>query len=514
MSRRPRRVLTAVVYLCALIVALLVIPKMLSIVFAGSPLASGGIETTTMSSAVTTSSQVDLSWHAPNNSSVNDLSSAINGSGTYGFVFNTSHTPRSLPYFTYNWCNMPHVRPEGYEQPPTDEYKLKYVEVIHRHHKRTPYAANTFPVETDRWSCNDATIYHYGAPNGLDRSSSAQAYLKSFTESISPFTPAGYPPYDCQFPQVTSEGLDDSWQHGRDLYAVYHDKVRLLPDEAIDDKVTFRVTNNEITSQVAGMLANGMTGERGAFPLLVQPPTVDSLEPKYPCPAANDWFASIGPDSDNPTWQSHLRASQRLFDRLDRISGIPPSSDDWHRSWDHYFDNLSARLCHAMPLPCNATDPSHCITQADADEVFRLGEGEYSWQYRGSGHVGLVASAASFGVWLEELAQHLRRARDGMSGAVYRHNVAHDGSLARLLSVLQVDYMVWPGMGAEVVFEMYSGVGARDQWYVRVLWGGQVLRSSNPSLGRMHMVPLETLLAYFDGLAGRDASFVRMKCSS
>lgn len=467
-----------------------------------------------MSSVATAFSQVDLSWHAPNNSSVGDLSSAINGSGTYNFVFNSSQTPRSLPYSTYNWCNMPHVRPEEYEQPPTDRYKLEYVEVIHRHHKRTPYAANTFPVETDRWSCGDATLYRYGMPTSLSGNRSAQAYLQALTDSVNPYAPAGYPPYDCQFPQTTREGLDDSWQHGRDLYAVYHDRLRFIPDEEIDEKVSFRVTNNVITSQVAGMLANGMFGVSGPFPLHVQPSAVDSLEPSYPCPAANDGFAAIGPDSENPTWQSHLRASQRLFDRLDRISGIDPSSSDWHRSWDHYFDNLSARLCHGMPLPCNAEDPALCITQADADEVFRLGEFEYSWLYRGSGQVGLEASAASFGVWVEGLAQHLRRARDGVSGAAYRHNVAHDGSLARLLSILQVDDMVWPGMGAEVLFEMYSGLGASDQWYVRVLWKGQVLRSSNPSLGTMHMVPLETLVAYFDGFAGREASLVRTKCKS
>lgn len=38
---------------------------------------------------------------------------------------------------------MPHVRKSEYK-PPACEYSLKYVEVIQRHHKRTPYASNTF----------------------------------------------------------------------------------------------------------------------------------------------------------------------------------------------------------------------------------------------------------------------------------------------------------------------------------------------------------------------------------
>lgn len=48
---------------------------------------------------------------------------------------------------------------------------------------------------------------------------------------------------------------------------------------------------------------------------------------------------------------------------------------------------------------------------------------------------------------------------------------------------------------------------------MRVLWKGQVLRSSNPSLGLMDMVPLETVLTYFDGLVGVGASLVMGKCN-
>lgn len=34
------------------------------------------------------------------------------------------------------------------------QYTLQYVEVIHRHHKRTPYASNLFPAGEDlTWDC-------------------------------------------------------------------------------------------------------------------------------------------------------------------------------------------------------------------------------------------------------------------------------------------------------------------------------------------------------------------------
>lgn len=43
---------------------------------------------------------------------------------------------------------MPHVRASEYKLPSSD-HELVYVEVIHRHHKRTPYPTNTFYKEVD-----------------------------------------------------------------------------------------------------------------------------------------------------------------------------------------------------------------------------------------------------------------------------------------------------------------------------------------------------------------------------
>lgn len=497
--------------------ALIIVPRMLPIFFPFMPKLSLQQAIPSLhATSQNASSAVGLGWYPPKNNSVNSLSSAVNSSGTYGFIFNSSHTPESVPDSTYNWCRMPTVKPEEYTQPPTDQYKLEYVEVTHRHHKRTVYAANAFPTETQYWSCHEEILVNYGTPIDPPGNTSAQGYWQPYTDIINPFSAPGFPPFDCQFPQITRGGLEDSWQHGRDLYAVYHDKVKLIPSSAPTVGVAFRVTNNQITSQVAGMVLNGMFNLTSTYPLKIQPSTMDSLEPAYPCPGADSAFASFGPGSTDATWSSHLAASQPLFNRLDAVSGIPPTSKDWHKSLDHYFDNLSARLCHGFPLPCNATNPSLCITQADADEAFRLGEWEYSWQYRGAPG-SLEASTASYGVWIAELAQHLRHFRDDEPGAretVYRHNVAHDGSLSRLLSILQVDVMVWPGMGAEVIFELYKGLSATHGWFVRVLWGGKVLTSSNPGLGTMDMVPLADVLGYFDGLVGARADLIKAMCST
>ena len=71
---------------------------------------------------------VDLKWHAPRKSWINDLSQVMNGTGTNGFVFNSSQTPAGTPYGTYNWCNMPHVRAQEYPKV-SKGFELVYVEV-------------------------------------------------------------------------------------------------------------------------------------------------------------------------------------------------------------------------------------------------------------------------------------------------------------------------------------------------------------------------------------------------
>lgn len=224
--------------------------------------------------------------------------------------------------------------------------------------------------------------------------------------------------------------------------------------------------------------------------------------------------------------------SANLFSTLDAISGVSPSDGGFHASFDHYYDNLSARQCHAgKPLPCkvNATGP--CVTQDLANAVYRMGQWEYSQTYRDSPN-SLAASVSSYGVWVAELAAHLRDVVAGKTKTLYFHNVAHDGSISRVLSILQFDEMVWPGMGSEIVFELYEKKDVRppppgppapahhprrleskSKFYVRVLFGGKVLKSSSPTLGVMDMVPVETLLAYLDALVGENASKVQAKCN-
>ena len=72
---------------------------------------------------------VDLSWHKPTATSINNLSTLLNTPGIYGYIFNSSTNPDGTPYGTYNWCNMPHAREKEYVKAPAG-FQLAYVEVV------------------------------------------------------------------------------------------------------------------------------------------------------------------------------------------------------------------------------------------------------------------------------------------------------------------------------------------------------------------------------------------------
>lgn len=56
--------------------------------------------------AIAQNSTIDLSWHAPNKTWINNLGQVLNSSGTHGFNFDGSALPANVPYGAYNWCNM------------------------------------------------------------------------------------------------------------------------------------------------------------------------------------------------------------------------------------------------------------------------------------------------------------------------------------------------------------------------------------------------------------------------
>ncbi|KJE05011.1 acid phosphatase [Cryptococcus gattii NT-10] len=354
-----------------------------------------------------------LIHYPPAKTSNTQLDQVLNGSGAPG-IYSTSTTPDSR-YGEYN-CQKQEYKV------PSKEYELEYVEVIQRHHKRTPYASNTFFKE-------DISVrpYHYAKDgNGLN---TAPVYWQAQTNTENPFeytVGPGFVNSTCQFPSITSQGLDDAYIHGKDLRGVYHDKLKFLPNKGEKDKYKFRVTNNVITSQTLSGLVKGLFPGGQEYDAWIQSDSWDSLEPSISCALKNTVASAITDISSE--WGVHLDSSLELRKRFFNVSGIEWDNDaGWSTSWDHPYDNLSAKQCHGKPLPCSLNDTAICTSQEDADAIYRLGNYEYAY------------NALTMGAWFRELQGHMNGKIDGSNNVKYFHNFAHDGSVSPVLGVLQID---------------------------------------------------------------------------
>ncbi|KNX49838.2 hypothetical protein CNBG_9523 [Cryptococcus deuterogattii R265] len=414
-----------------------------------------------------------LTHYPPAKTSNTQLDQVLNGSGAPG-IYSTS-TTRDSRYGEYNWCAMPHVRKQEYKVP-SKEYELEYVEVIQRHHKRTPYASNTFFKE--------------------DISTDTQ---NPFEYTVGP----GFVNSTCQFPSITSQGLDDAYIHGKDLRGVYHDKLKFLPSKGEKDKYKFRVTNNVITSQTLSGLVKGLFPGGQEYDAWIQSDSWDSLEPSISCAFKNTVASAITDISSE--WGVHLNSSLELRKRFFNVSGIEWDNDaGWSTSWDHPYDNLSAKQCHGKPLPCSLNNTAICTSQEDADAIYRLGNYEYAYKWRMAENSTLY-SALTMGGWFRELQGHMNGKIDGSNHVKYFHNFAHDGSVSPVLGVLQIDQPMWPGMGTEIVFELWkkntssssSSSSSSEAYFIRVLLSGQPLETSTP-LGTLDMIPWDEFEKYLN----------------
>lgn len=137
-------------------------------------------------------------------------------------------------------------------------------------------------LEADlQWDCSNSGPYHHA--KAIDFATTP-IYWQAQHAAINPFASQvgpGFGNSTCQFPGITSAGLDDSKLHGVDFGSVYRDKLGFLPAANDTEKYAFRVTNNVITTQTLSAFAAGLYPDAREYVAWVQSETYDSLEPKF-----------------------------------------------------------------------------------------------------------------------------------------------------------------------------------------------------------------------------------------
>ncbi|THH16964.1 hypothetical protein EW146_g3768 [Bondarzewia mesenterica] len=377
---------------------------------------------------------------------------ALGATNVFGTgVYNTSQTPTDLSWNTYNYCNAPHVNAKYYEPPPLEEAELVYLNVMIRHHKRTP--DNLYPSENELnpaagWDCSNFLEFSYGGGG-------VRVFHNTVTPPTHPFISQIWNG-TCDEGQLTKGGFKDAISHGKDFWGVYHDKLGFL-ESVNEHDIYIRTSVADRTFQVA----SGLFVWNGSCNRSVLLAHLHSAISR--ADAIRAAYQSI------PAWTNHLGQNAELKARLDATLGTAGISA-WATWYDHFFDTFTSRTCNGHTLPCNSTGA--CVSEADASKVHAIGDFEYNYIWN-TAENSTTYNQLTFGVMFSELAQNLISFRSGSESHKLRFYVGHDGSMIRLASGLGLGKSAplrWPALGSEIVMEVWKA--PKEQLFVRVLHEG------------------------------------------
>ncbi|KAJ5591950.1 uncharacterized protein N7459_002319 [Penicillium hispanicum] len=421
---------------------------------------------------------------------LNQTAYISNGSiGTYGGIYRarTTGPTEGRPYGTYDYCSMPHPRIQEYKLPgPIANGSVKgglvYLEYLQRHQRRSPY--NILPGgENQPYECDPVRPYLYAGLNSESGIQPMPMYAQTYQDLTNPFTPGVNG--TCQYPQITIGGIQDGYQHGKDLWKVYGEKLGLIPAKP-NDRVWFRSSNSALTQGSAGAVLRGVWPEYdGALPLHQMVSSVDTVNEGYSCSAVGSTLTQLQSTTE---WKEHLTVTKELRSQLGSMLGATSSS--WQNTFDHFSDNFQARLCNGYELPCSVSNSSACVTTAMADEVFRAGDWEWNYYWRTNPYVTKYIQVVE-GLFIGEILARLEAVQNGTSSLDYSHIFIHDGDLGPILGSLGINALRWPAMGSNIAFEIWKTDAKHNAFYARVLYSGQPVETIH---GKLDWISLPDLI--------------------
>lgn len=294
--------------------------------------------------------------------------------------------------------------------------------------------------------CDNIKPYLYAAPQSGQQP--LPVYQETYTSPTNPFV-ATYDSGTCQYPQLTIGGLLDGYQHGNDLYALYGQKLGLIPSTP-GNSTWFRSSSSALTQDSAGAVLRGIWPNfQGSLPLHQQATGVDTVNEGFTCAAQARTLSAI---EATPAWKQHLNETASLQQGLEAVVGNLTSA--WTATYDHLEDNFQGRLCNGYSLPCSKNNSADCVTMDQADEVFRAGDWEWNYYWRANPNATLYIQLIE-GLFIGEILDGLQQVANGTSPYSYRHVFVHDGDIGPILGALGINVLRWPGMASNIAFEVW-----------------------------------------------------------
>lgn len=140
--------------------------------------------------------------------------------------------------------------------------------------------------------CHNIQPYVYTAASASSLFS-LPVHAQPYTDPTNPFI-VNYVNGSCQYPQLTIGGLLDGYEHGRDLWAIYGEKLHLLPSSPNQGNVLFRSSSSALTQGTASGVLRGVWPDyQGSLPLHQQASSIDTVDAGFPCPARDKPLSDI-----------------------------------------------------------------------------------------------------------------------------------------------------------------------------------------------------------------------------
>ena len=212
----------------------------------------------------------------------------------------------------------------------------------------------------------------------------------------------------------------------------------------------FRTTESPLTQQSAGSVLRGLwPNYQGSIPVHQQTSSVDTVNEGFSCSAINTVLSSI---KSTDEWNSHLTATSTLRSDLGSLLGATASA--WQNTFDHFADNFQGRLCNGYALPCDVSDTSNCVTTEQANKVFRAGDWEWDYYWRGNPYAKEYITVVE-GLFIGEILARFEGVKNGTVTGKYSHVFVHDGDIGPVAGALGIKALRWPGMASNIAFEIW-----------------------------------------------------------
>lgn len=354
------------------------------------------------------------------------------------------------------------------------QYQLKSVHAVFRHGDRTPLRASKLDKnsaqQTEFWNsrCHNAGGHQRKEVARYYKEADERVQIEFLKVQTQRQQPLSHATAVCNYGQLTNAGVEQLLKLGSFFQDMYINHLKLIKSEHIHQQVKIRSTMVRRTQQSAAAFT---------FRFLSK----FDFDRKIAILAGKDtWFRDSKDQPDihcgkmNRIWKES-KNEKKMIPKLRRIDAIISElmpifnkSRIQMGTLPSIADDFITRICHESELPCG---PSSCMTKRQLAQVIHNLDLVTEIDHKP------IAPLAMYPM-LKRMQQNMDRITKNSTNAIkFSLMFGHDSTISPLLYALNIHDGKWPRYAARVVFELWQSLKKKSEYFIRVLYNGDVVTS-------------------------------------